>query len=476
MTRSFRFSRFTVFGSLVLGLVFAGLVPAGLAAVKYAATEENLRAFASQDGKNALVRQLLAQQVSPDAPEPSTGQTAVHKAAEGTLGKPAVKNLEALLQAGGDPNVQDREGNTPLHFASPGLDVFGDHVAPIRVLLQHHADPNLANAQGQTPLHVAEDTPVFRALLAAGAKPEMVDQEGLTALQRFVRAGTNNGEIVTLLVQAGAAPDRKDPRGDAPLHAAIKEGGSHGNAAVVTALLAGGADPCVQDDKGATPYHLSSGMQRIHRALARAGGDDASHAGDSGCKGLFEDDSKMAYEEGDGSEDDSEMTYEAELRALEERVEAERRAEAVRLEEARRQKAARRAEAKQRAKAVRLEEARRQEAVHRAEAKRRAEAARLEEARRQESSRRAAAARRAEEAAERRLYQYYFLLNQVEPAERWLYYSLLNQEERWRAEAATRRAEIERRINKENMRILEESMERTKRQIQQLNRDRSVGQ
>ena len=212
MTRFFRFPRFTVFGSLVLGLVLVGLV-----AIKYAATEENLRTFASQDGKNAFVRQLLALGVNPNAPEPSTGQTAVHKAAEGTLGKPAVKNLQALLQAGGDPNVQDREGNTPLHLASPGFDVFGDHVAPIRVLLQHDADPNLANAQGRTPLHVAEDTPVFRALLEAGA------------------------------------------------------------------------DACVQDARGATPYHVSSGMKRIHRALAGAGGDDSSYVGDSGCKWLFDD-------------------------------------------------------------------------------------------------------------------------------------------------------------------------------------------
>ena len=53
------------------------------------------------------------------------------------------------------------------------------------------------------------------------------------------------------------------------------------------------------DAGGATPYHVSSGMQRIHRALARAGGDDASHAGDSGCKWLFDDAPKMAYEEGD---------------------------------------------------------------------------------------------------------------------------------------------------------------------------------
>ena len=119
----------------------------------------------------------------------------------------------------------------------------------------------------------------------------------------------------------------------------------------MTALLAGGADPCVQDDKGATPYHLSSGMQRIHRALARAGGDDASHAGDSGCKWLFEDDSKMAYEESEGSDDSSEMTYGNALQALEERVAEEQRAE-----EARQIAEARRAEERRAAAARRAEE------------------------------------------------------------------------------------------------------------------------
>ena len=178
MTRSFRLLRVPVVGCWVLMLAVLAAGPADAVSIK----ETNLFNLASHDKDNGTVQSLLAEGVSPNALEPSTGQTAVHKAAEGTLGKPAVKNLEALLQAGGDPNGQDREGNTPLHFASPGLDVFGDHVTPIRVLLQHDADPNLANAQGRTPLHVAEDTPVFRALLAAGAKPEVVDKAGLTAL------------------------------------------------------------------------------------------------------------------------------------------------------------------------------------------------------------------------------------------------------------------------------------------------------
>ena len=124
-----------------------------------------------------------------------------------------------------------------------------------------------------------------------------MDGNGLTALQRFARHGEDMGGIVTLLIRTGADPNQKDPRGDAPLHAAIKEGGSNGHAAVVKALLQGGADPCVQDAQGATPYQMSSGMQRIQRALARAEGDN-----------LVCDKSRMVYDEGAGSGDVSKRT------------------------------------------------------------------------------------------------------------------------------------------------------------------------
>ena len=219
------------------------------------------------------------------------GKTAVHEAAYAG----AAQNLTALLEAGGDPHVRDQDGNTPLHLASMGS-LIGRYPAAIRALLTRRADLHRTNDAGETPLHVAvfngvgsAGPAVVKTLLDAGAKPKTVDGNGLTALQRFARHGEDMGGIVTLLIRAGADPNQKDPRGDAPLHAAIKGGGSHGKAEIVEALLAGGADPCVQDAGGSTPYQMSSGMQRIHRALARAGGDDASHAGDSGCKWLFDD-------------------------------------------------------------------------------------------------------------------------------------------------------------------------------------------
>lgn len=305
MKRSLRTTRFSFAGSLFLGLMFTVLSSGPVGAVSD--DEDRLFRYASHDKDNGTVRQLLAEGVSPNAPGNFDGRTAIHSAAKGG----AAKNLAAMLQAGGKPNVQDRDGDTALHLASRGSfsGGFTDHAAAVRVLLQHGADVHRTNSSGETPLHVAvfagvgsADVGVVSALLDAGARPSAVDGNGLTVLQRFARHGENNGAIVRLLLRAGANPDQKDPRGDAPLHAAIKSGGSYGKAEVVEALLDGGANPCVRNARGSTPYHMSSDLNRIHRALARAGGSDASHAGDSGCQMGSEDGPQMANkgEEGAG--------------------------------------------------------------------------------------------------------------------------------------------------------------------------------
>ena len=285
MTRSFRSLRLTVFGALFLGLGLAVLVsgPAGADSVD----ESNLFSLADFDMNYDKVRALLAKGVNPNVPI-DKHQTAVHTAAEGGVGGAAVKNLSAILQAGGDPHVRDEDGNTPLHLASLGH--FSNYADAVRVLLRHGAKLHRPNAYGVTPLLLAlasengtAHVDVIEALLAAGARPQTVDRYGLTALQRFAWSnGDDEGRIVTLLIRAGADPNRKDSGGDTPLHAVIKKGkreGTNGRPEVVEALLAGGADPCIRDARGYTPYQLSSGMPRIRRALSRAGGDDGSCEG-----------------------------------------------------------------------------------------------------------------------------------------------------------------------------------------------------
>ena len=303
MTRSFRVPRFPVFAVVVLGLAMLAAGPAEAVSLE----ETNLFNLASDDKDHGTVQSLLAEGVSPNVPMGFDGRTAIHNAAKGG----AAQNLADMLQAGGKSNVQDRNGNTPLHLASMGSfsGGFTDHAAAVRVLLEHGANLHRTNDSGETPLHVATHTgvgaahaDVIKALLAAGSRPQQADGKGVTALQRFVRHGSDDGEIVALLLKAGANPDDKDSRGDAPLHAAIKTGGSHGKANVVEALLDGGANPCVRDDRGYTPYHLadSRGMTRSRQALDRASGFDASHAGASGCK-MGSEDAPQMTDKGEGS-------------------------------------------------------------------------------------------------------------------------------------------------------------------------------
>ncbi len=275
--KSLRTFRAVIGWVLVLGVVLFLLATGPAGAVS--ADEQSLFNVANDDRWHDTVQALLAKGVSPNVPiSLFDKRAAMHAAAEGG----AVKNLAAMLRAGGNPSLLDGEGNTPLHWACAG----GGSVAvvsnpeAIRLLVRVGADLHRPNGDGMTPLHVAVgkvsglETDVIKTLLDLGARPEAVDGAGLTALQRFARDGIDEGRIVTLLLDAGANPDRKTPGGDAPLHLAVKHGGSSGKADVVEALLDGGAEPCVQDAKGYTPYHMSYEMTRIHQALDGAQGHD----------------------------------------------------------------------------------------------------------------------------------------------------------------------------------------------------------
>jgi len=59
-------------------------------------------------------------------------------------------NLETfrflLQQKGIDPNIQDQEGNTPLHLAATSFDP-----DKVDLLLKHDANPNISNLAGHTP-------------------------------------------------------------------------------------------------------------------------------------------------------------------------------------------------------------------------------------------------------------------------------------------------------------------------------------
>ena len=239
----------------------------------------------------------------------------MHGAAE----RADARMLETLLESGGDPDLQDADGRTPLILAALfPYDELRSQLA-IRILLRFGAGPDLADNWGHTPLFAVaanhQQPTSARDLLAAGADPNKQVLVGLTPLhasvhilsklsaamvqaladggargdtagardetplQQFVRDGSNDGRIVDALVDAGADVDARNPDGESPLHTAIRNGGSSENNRVVEALLAAGADPCIKDASGYTPYNTAREGGEVHAMLANAGGSDI------GCQG-----------------------------------------------------------------------------------------------------------------------------------------------------------------------------------------------
>ncbi|KAL8176766.1 UNVERIFIED_CONTAM: hypothetical protein K2H54_038427 [Gekko kuhli] len=83
-----------------------------------------------------------------DEPHPKTGATALHVAAA----KGYVEVMRLLLQAGYDPNVQDKDGWTPLHAAAH----WGVEEA-CRLLAEHFCEMEALNNVGQRPCDLADE-------------------------------------------------------------------------------------------------------------------------------------------------------------------------------------------------------------------------------------------------------------------------------------------------------------------------------
>ena len=95
-------------------------------------------------------------------------------------GEQSLQMVEALLQAGVEPNARDRYNNTALHQAT-----YRGHRELIRLLLsQNGIDVDAADEAGETALMCAVrhgSSEIVDLLLQAGAKVQIKDENGLTA-------------------------------------------------------------------------------------------------------------------------------------------------------------------------------------------------------------------------------------------------------------------------------------------------------
>jgi hypothetical protein len=111
--------------------------------------------------------------------------------------------MEALLDAGANPNQVGLDGDTVVHLAA-----MADDSRYLTILLARGADPNVPHGETRaTPLRdalIGEREPQFRALLAAGADPNRADRMGNTPLH--VAGQINEPARALDLLNAGADP------------------------------------------------------------------------------------------------------------------------------------------------------------------------------------------------------------------------------------------------------------------------------
>jgi len=123
-----------------------------------------------------------------------------------------VKNLELLkikwetLINKTDPNIKDKFGKTPLHYAVYNYDIF-----IVNELMKHGANVNNQDINGHTPLTDAiididdqRDTNnycIIMTLLENGANPHLKDNDGNTPFIKALHSG--NTDIINLFIKYG---------------------------------------------------------------------------------------------------------------------------------------------------------------------------------------------------------------------------------------------------------------------------------
>ena len=127
--------------------------------------------------------------------------------------------VEALISKGAKMDINDSNGDYPIHFA-----VRHKKKEIICVLADHRADIDIRNRRYQiSPLEIAiigGNKEIVETLVSNGAKINLQDTHGDFPIHKAIYY--DNEEIVSILIKHGAIVDAKDKYGETPLHKAVE--------------------------------------------------------------------------------------------------------------------------------------------------------------------------------------------------------------------------------------------------------------
>ena len=164
--------------------------------------------------------------------------------------------LQLLVDAGADVTATSESGHPPLARAFYNH-LYVDCLEPAKILLQAGADPNQPDRNGVFPVHSLaywsqkDPAPALALLLDHGARIDIRNQQGMTALLLSARYGTSLAPMRALLEQ-GADPNAVDENGNTLLHC-VAMNAKPGATERLAFALANGGDPAAVNHKGQTP-------------------------------------------------------------------------------------------------------------------------------------------------------------------------------------------------------------------------------
>jgi len=198
-------------GGFLLFLRYAWIAVAAIsfstpASAQFSDSYNFLKAVEDRDGEEANKFLNRPGTVIVNTRDFTTGRAALHIVVE----RKDATWLAFLLQKGANPNIENKEGLTPLMLATHLRFVDG-----VKILLAKNADVDQTNKQGETALIRAvqlRDAELVRLLLASGADPDRTDTlAGLSArdyAQRDRRAASILAEIEK--ADANKKPESKE--------------------------------------------------------------------------------------------------------------------------------------------------------------------------------------------------------------------------------------------------------------------------